>query len=210
MTRRRYHRTIITAAFVSLVTSVCWAQGMSPRDADWPRWQARVGLGAAIEAGPESLTPSVWAHAPATRVHSASLYGDYYFSLPSLTSPTGQGGFRATSGVLYGAAARGLGASPVPASVGERVALGRLALPSVAGSTDAVDGAVTLPYVGLGYTRLSVSGAWGFSADVGLISQNPGGAWRLGNALFAPQNLDDAVRSLRLTPLIHFDVRYAF
>ena len=25
-----------------------------------------------------------------------------------------------------------------------------------------------------------------------------------------PSTIDDAVRSLRLTPLIHFDVRYAF
>jgi hypothetical protein len=138
------------------------------------------------------------------------LYGDYYFSLPSLSASTGLGGFRATGGLLYGDAVRGLGRPAVPAGPNDRVSLGRQVLPALDGTADDNDSSTTLPYVGIGYTRLSVSGNWGFSADFGLVSQNPGGAWRLGRSMLGPQNLDDAVRNLRLAPLVHVDVRYSF
>jgi hypothetical protein len=98
----------------------------------------------------------------------------------------------------------------VPAGPKDRVSLGRQVLPALGASPDDHDSSTTLPYVGIGYTRLSVSGNWGFSADFGLVSQNPGSAWHLGRSVLGPQNLDDAVRNLRLAPLVHVDVRYSF
>jgi hypothetical protein len=201
-------RRLAATALLMLMTSVCSAQTSLGPDGPWPRWQARFSLGTVAEPSAGLLSPSVWAQAPEARVQSASLYGDYYFSLPSLNAPTALGGFRATSGLLFGAAARGLGAAALPAGPGSNFALGRLSLP--AASADAGDRNAAVPYVGLGYTRLSISGGWGFSADIGLVSQNPGGAVRLGGALLGQQSLDEAVRKLRLEPLVQFDVRYSF
>lgn len=59
------------------------------------------------------------------------------------------------------------------------------------------------PYVGVGYSGASSRGGWGFNADLGLAAQNPG-ALRLG------QRLDDAVRELRLQPLVQFEMSYRF
>jgi hypothetical protein len=59
------------------------------------------------------------------------------------------------------------------------------------------------PYVGVGYSGASSRSGWGFNADLGLAAQNPG-ALRLG------QRLDDAVRELRLQPLIQFEMSYRF
>ena len=63
----------------------------------------------------------------------------------------------------------------------------------------------TLPYMGVGYTGLSVRSGWSFSADLGLVAQNPGGL-----KLIRSQSLDDAVREMRLAPLLQFGVSYAF
>jgi hypothetical protein len=201
-------RCLLAAA--ALASSACSAQGLASAELDWPRFQARLSLGAASEPGAVVPASSVWSREPASRLHSASLYGDYYFSLPYLTAPSGLGGFRATSGLLYGDAVRGIGRSAIPVDARNSFSLGRQMSASLGSSSDDSDDASTAPYVGIGYTRLSVSGNWGFSADVGLLSQNPGGAWRLGRALLGSQYLDDAVRNLRLAPLVHVDVRYSF
>lgn len=201
-------RALAAAALLTLAPFAS-AQGLAASDDAWPRWQARAAIGLSADTTAAGAL-RMGASAPPGRVHSMALYGDYYFSLPSLGASTALGGFRATSGLIVGPAALALGPSAIAAGRGRAWALGRTDVPS-AWSTDGGDtpsGAT--PYVGLGYTRLSRNGGWGFSADVGLVAQNPSGAWRAGRSLFAPQNLDDAVRNLRLTPLVHVDVRYAF
>jgi hypothetical protein len=205
----KYPRKCLLAA-AALASSACSAQGLASAEMDWPRFQARLSLGAASEPGAAATASSVWSREPASRLHSASLFGDYYFSLPYLTAPTGLGGFRATSGLLYGDAVRGLGRSAIPVDPRNNFSLGRQLSPPLDNSSDDSDHGSTAPYVGIGYTRLSVSGNWGFSADLGIVSQNPGGAWQLGRALLGSQYLDDAVRNLRLAPLVHVDVRYSF
>ena len=208
VTRPRFRA--LTAGLLASLASLCSAQGLLGADSTWPRWQARFAVGTAADSALVAPGASFWASATEARIRSASLYGDYYFHLPSLVSPSVLGGFRATSGVLFGSAGRGLGASALPGASGNGFSLGRVPLSTALDSVDGPESDSPLPYVGLGYTRLSVSGRWGFSADVGMVSQNPGAAPRLGSALFAPQNLDDAVRNLRLTPLVHVDVRYSF
>ncbi len=182
------HKSLKSAVLASLgaAAAACSmgavaADGLSISDAAWPRWQTRVSITA-----PAALPGAE------TRVLSASLLGDYYFSVPRLLPLTAQGGLRATSGVITVSGGYGSG----------------LARPSLNGA-DALE---SLPYLGLGYTRLSARGGWGFSADVGLVAQNPANAWRLGRALLGNprQDLDDAVRSLRLAPHMQLGVRYTF
>lgn len=61
------------------------------------------------------------------------------------------------------------------------------------------------PYVGLGYAGTGLRGDWGFSADVGIAAQNPGAVSRIGRA-----DLADALREMRLQPVIRFGVSYNF
>lgn len=65
------------------------------------------------------------------------------------------------------------------------------------------EGLQAWPYVGVGYSGASARHGWGFNADLGLAAQSPG-ALRLG------QRLDDAVRELRLQPLLQLEVSYRF
>ncbi|HEY6132353.1 MAG TPA: hypothetical protein VIW70_00130 [Rubrivivax sp.] len=205
-------RTLLAASALAAAASgpAIAAEGLVSADWVWPRVQARVSLGATAGPGDSLALPSAGLGAAAPRMQSASIYGDYYFNQPLLAAPRGLGGFRATSGLLYGAAVRGLGRPAIPGSPGDTLSLGRQTMPALDALSDDGASSDTLPYVGIGYTRLSVNGGWGFSADVGMVSENPGGTWRFGRALLGPQNLDDAVRNLRLAPLVQFDVRYAF
>jgi hypothetical protein len=211
MTQRLLRRLLTASALAAVAGPALAADYLAGSDWVWPRVQARVSLGASPAPGDALALPfGAGLSGPASTVQSASIYGDYYFNQPLLAAPRGLGGFRATSGLLYGAAVRGLGRPAIPGSPSDTVSLGSQTMPALNTWSDDSTGSTTLPYVGIGYTRLSVDGGWGFSADVGMVSQNPGGTWRLGRALLGPQNLDDAVRNLRLAPLVQFDVRYAF
>lgn len=66
------------------------------------------------------------------------------------------------------------------------------------------------PYLGVGYAGVGVRGDWGFSADVGLAAQNPGAATRFGRVFTGTLDLNDALRDLRLQPVIRFGVNYIF
>ena len=124
---------------------------------------------------------------PATGV---SVLGDYYFGLAQWVPVSPQGGLRATGGVIQPP-----GRMP---GILRTVALG-------------ADSPESMPYLGLGYTRLAVDRGWGFRADVGLVAHSPGQAVRLGKALLGqPQDLEDAVRGLRLAPMFQLGVRYSF
>lgn len=166
----------------------------------WARWQGRLLLG--TQATPWRPTFG----ATTTRLGSVSVYGDYYFSR-SLVGPLQLGGFRATSGLIYGPRA-GLGAVPV----GSAYSIGaRQSAPSTAGyAGDVAADPATVPYLGVGYSNLSVRSGWSFSADLGLVAQGAGGTARLGRSLYGSQSLDDAVRELRMTPLVQLGVSYAF
>jgi opacity protein-like surface antigen len=170
----------------------------------WARWQGRLSLGA------PSTAWRIGAETAAPKLTSASVMGDYYFgrSLAGIGQP---GGFRASSGLITGP--RGVLSTGQPGlmaggsfSTGSRL-LGQTAAPYGAETTS--DNA-TLPYLGLGYTGLSVRSGWSFSADLGLVAQSPGNAVRLGRVFGGGQSLDDLVRDLRLSPLLQVGVSYAF
>ena len=173
----------------------------------WARWQGRLSLGSSVapwRLGVESA---------ATRFNSASLMGDYYFSR-SLTNGTRLGGFRATSGLIIGpkgtlgalGTGQPSGAAGGAFTIGSR-SYGASALPY---GIDATTDTATVPYLGVGYTNLSVRSRWGFSADLGLVGQSSNNGARLGRALTGGQSLDDVIRDMRLAPMFQLGVSYSF
>jgi hypothetical protein len=170
---------------------------LNPDQLPWARWQGRLSLGTASPAwrpGVESI-----------KVSSASLMGDYYIGR-SLVGPGSAGGFRATSGLIFGPRVSLTTGQPGPTagnafSIGSRL-FGQTAMPY---TSDTTGENTTLPYLGLGYTNLATRSGWSFSADLGLVAQTPSGIKAIRS-----QSLDDAVREMRLAPLVQLGVSYAF
>jgi hypothetical protein len=166
---------------------------------NWPQWQGRWVLGSA----PQTLNDSA-------RWRSSSLLGDYYFYRHGVTSPTSPvGGFRATSGLMFGHPAprllTGLGPNLTSGHGLARTGLGQ----HPDSSPRDVDH-TTSSYLGLGYTLLSLRGGWGVSADIGLASL-PRSAIAIGpDSSLGRSSLEDNLRDLRLTPLLQLGLSYSF
>jgi len=170
----------------------------------WARWQGRLSLGTTSQAWQLGVEGSPG------KLSAASLMGDYYFG-PSFSGPGRLGGFRATSGLIIGPRRALSTGQPGPASgsafsFGSRL-FGQTSAPY---APEASVDTATVPYLGFGYTGLSVRSGWSFSADLGLVAQSPGNSTRLGRALSSGQSLDDVVRDMRLAPLLQFGVSYSF
>jgi hypothetical protein len=162
----------------------------------WPRWQARFGLatsGSALEAG------NRW------QLSSGQLLGDYYWSGLRPVGAGRSGGFRATSGLLLGQRAMALGTPALASAQGMGLTLSRsIRLAPSAGDTQEAWSAA--PYVGIGYSGVSLRGGWGFTADLGLAGNGGGLRARRDSA----QGIDELLRELRLTPVLQFGASYAF
>jgi hypothetical protein len=65
------------------------------------------------------------------------------------------------------------------------------------------------PYLGIGYSGNGERGDWGFSADIGLAAQSLGATVRLGR-VFQGNSVGDALRDLRLQPVVRFGMTYSF
>jgi hypothetical protein len=195
--------TLMTAAaLLSLAAAVAQAQNglqLPTATPNWPQWQGRLALG----QGPQTLNES-------PRWRSGSLLGDYYFYRHSMTSPTSpMGGFRATSGLMFGNAAprllTGLGPNTTSGLGLTRTGLGQRS----DGWLSEADHATT-SYLGFGYTLLSLRGGWGLSADIGLASL-PRSTTALGpGSSLGRSGLEDNLRDLRLTPLLQLGLSYSF
>jgi hypothetical protein len=171
----------------------------------WARWQGRLSLGTTAP-----LPSRLGVDAQAQKLSNASVMGDYYFSR-SLAGIGQPGGFRASSGLITGP--RGVLSTGQPGmSSGSTFSIGSSLLGPAATTYvgESTSDSATLPYVGFGYTGLSIRGGWSFSADLGLVAQSPGNAARIGRVLGGNQSLDDVVRDMRLAPLLQFGVSYAF
>ncbi len=204
MTRNLPWATATVAAAALLGTTIGGANAAGPAHGqeDWPRWQGRLTLGAA------SAPLRLGAHDRNASRASLSLMGDYYFARPGWALIE-QGGFRATSGLVLGHGARSLLTLGTPSSAQPlRLQARQRSDPWSAWPAGTAPDSSTHAYVGLGYTGVS-RGGWGFSADVGLLSHD-GHAARLGRAAAGNDGLDDALRALRLAPLVQLGVSYAF
>ncbi len=192
------------------IASSAWSQeglGLTP-NADtltWARWQGRISLG---------TTTPVWRSAlasyetPGLKPSSLAMMGDYYFTKSMLGSAS-VGGFRATGGVVIGPRASLWATASTLASGGGLSVERRLFTdrPPLSGADAAIE-SVTAPYIGVGYTGLSARGGWSLSADMGVLALAPGNAVRFGR--FGGNSLNDAVREMRLSPVLQLGVSYSF
>ena len=204
---------ILNAALAAAAVSAPWAaqgEGLKPNSdtLPWARWQARLAFGTPAPAWRASLDGYDRA---GLSVSSASLMGDYYFAR-SMAAGGIASGFRATSGLIVGPraalwTARPGGTAPTGAfSVDRRL----FETPSAPFNPDAAIDNATLPYLGIGYSGLSLRGGWSFSADLGWVAFAPGNAVKLGRVLGGAQTLDDLLRDLRLSPVVQLGVSYSF
>ena len=117
--------------------------------------------------------------------NSIRLFGDYYFFDPGQSNRGAAlgslvGGFRASTGIVG------------------------LAQPMTLYETRP-DPLQSLPYIGLGYSRLLFHSQLSLNADFGLASQNHG------HSLFnSASSLDDVTSQLRWAPVMAVNVRYSF
>jgi hypothetical protein len=166
----------------------------------WPQWQARLGLtttASAIDAGTR------W------QVNAGQLLGDFYWSGLRPAGVGRSGGLRATSGLLLGQRSLALGTPTLPSSLGVGLTLSRSVRPLTSLGENVSEPWSTVPYVGIGYSGISLRGGWGFSADVGLAGTS-GGLRPRRDAAFGAQGVEDLLRELRLTPVLQFGASYAF
>lgn len=180
--------TVAASMLLALASTQGMAEGFTvPRlEADSPPWQARrLVLATPLPAS------AFWSGAD-TRLRldgrfTNLLLGDRYFNIPGLN--LGPGSLRASTGLLVA---------------------GRLSGPTLRLGESALQVPRSAPYLGLGYSGLSLKGGWALSADIGVVVDNPAGATRFGSALLGHQSFDSALRELRLSPLMQLAVSYAF
>lgn len=202
---------------IAQATSVWAADGLgigsSADKTPWARWQGRLSLGSAsVGNSAPHWRPGVSAFDSSTlKLNSFSLMGDYYFSRASLGA-NNAGGFRATSGIIVGPRSSSLWAAAPSLAAGgvlsvDRRLFGQSARPI---GMDAGIDTATLPYLGVGYSGLSGQGGWAFSADLGLVGQSSGNAFKLGRAPSTAPSLDEQLRDMRLSPVLQLGVSYSF
>ena len=205
---------VITALAASISIACQAGQGLTaPRpDVWWPQWQARLSLQTAPLASALLYSDRSTQAGLSTQrgVQGGALLGDYYFARPLM------GQLRASGGLMFGP----LGGAPhgfastqlaVPGSaLPNRLGLSLLGAATPASKWTASESTETVPYVGLGY-----SGSWwrdslSLTADLGMVSERPTAAGNVGRAVFGNQGMNQALRDLRLSPVLQLGMRYAF
>ena len=177
-------------------------QDVSAQQPAWPRWQARVGLSTRSTSTVE--TSAAW-HASA-----GQMLADYYLDSVRLGASGSIGGLRATSGLLIGQRSLALGTPALTSGQGSSLTLLRSLRPAVGMPGDgAQEPWSAVPYIGIGYSGVSLRGGWGFTADVGLAAGADGLRARRDGAL-GTQGLEDLLRELRLRPVLQVGASYAF
>ena len=203
---------VAVAAALATVEARADGDGLST-NADrfaWPNVQSRIALAPGAPGWRADLAP---VERSGLQVGSLGLLGDVYFGgAKSASAGAASTGFRATSGLLIGARSPLLGSSTTPTS-GGLYASNRQLFGASASSLAVVDASVdssTVPYIGIGYNNLAGKSGWSFSADLGVVSQNPGNVVRFGRVFGGTQNLDDVIRDMRLAPVVQLGVSYSF
>jgi hypothetical protein len=200
-----------TAAMAAAIPWLAHAEGLKADldEVPWARWQARLALGATTPLWRGGIDSS---DRGASTIGSASLMGDYYFARTMAAGGVANG-FRATSGLIVGPRANlwtgrpGFGSSGT-FSIDRRLLDSSSLAPG--GSDYPASDVSTTPYLGIGYTGLSLRGGWSVSADLGLVALAPGNAVKLGRVVGGTQSLDELLRDLRLSPVIQLGVSYSF
>ena len=199
---------VATAPIVS--ASAAAGDGLTPNvdNIPWVRWQGRLSLGSQAPAWRSNLGQF---ESSGLKVHGVSLMGDYYFKRTSLDAAN-TGGFRATGGVILGQRSLLWATPPAVLAPGAVFGVDRRMLWSATSSSayEPAGDLGSLPYVGVGYTGLSLRGGWSLSADLGRVAMSPASAIRLGRVVGGTQSLDDLLRDMRLAPVVQLGVSYSF
>jgi hypothetical protein len=176
------HRRLAALTLFSLAAASQAAGPGLALDAPQASWPR---WGARLQVSTDPLTQGDLPAATAlSRAHAVQLLGDYYIDRPRLGEA---GGLRLSSG-LWMTARR------------DTLAVG---LPWASATLE------SWPYLGIGYSASSARGGWGLHADLGLAMRNPGGL-RLDRLIGGGQALDDALRELRLRPMLQIGASYSF
>ncbi len=189
----RITRVLFAASAAGLGLACQAGQGLATPQAEtwWPQWQARLSVmgpqgAASVLARPGEVFTNGLA-LPSGRP-TLALLGDYYFARPAF------GQFRASGGLLWGA------------SPGSSTALGGL----YAHGALTLHPADTVPYAGLGYSGTLWHDNLSLNADLGLIPERPAAAAHDSRALFGTQGMGQALRELRVSPVLQLGMRYRF
>jgi hypothetical protein len=144
---------------------------------------------------------------------AAAVSGDYYFSKELADVSLPRTGFRASSVLLIKQPGISLSdlawSSRTAASFGNPAYLSLPTLPPGMADTGA-DNVSAMPYLGIGYSDVSLKTGWGFWADIGLVVQSPGNALGLGRVLSGTQGVEELIRELRMAPMVQLGVSYSF
>jgi hypothetical protein len=175
----------------------------------WSNFQSRIAFAPGAPGWRADFAPM---ERTGLQVGGLGLLGDVYLVGTRADAGTPSTGFRATSGVLIGARSPLLGTASSSSAGGLFASNRRLfgASPGTLTASDASVDSSTVPYIGIGYSNLAVKSGWSFSADLGVVSQNPGNVVRFGRVFSGAQSLDDVVRDMHLAPVVQLGVSYSF
>jgi hypothetical protein len=143
---------------------------------------------------------------PGTAQARARLLGDYYLTGPGFGGAQVNGGLRVTSGLAIGPSDGTAALPPTRLEGGLQWGPRDLGVPLA----ERQGARIALPYIGLGYTTLSVREGWGLSADIGLGGLRPGEQVRFGAGNPTAAQFESVLNNLRLAPVIQLGVSYAF
>jgi hypothetical protein len=207
-------KLVITALAAGIAIACQAGQGLTtPQpDAWWPHWQARLSLQAAplMSSLPYTDRSPQGGLTAQRGVQGGALLGDYYFARPLM------GQLRASGGLLFGhlgGAPLGFATGPAVGSVSAlpaRLGLSLLGGPATATRWSASEGTEPVPYVGLGYAGSWWRDSLSLTADFGMVSERPAAAGSVGRAVFGNQGVNQALRDMRLSPVLQLGMRYAF
>ena len=198
---RRRTGWVATVLWLAAPAALAQGQGLSFDDQArfGPRLQARVGINTSTALTDGSSVS--W------QQQAGVLLGDYYFSRARLGQGQVSSGFRATSGVLLGQRSLALGTPALSGTqnmVLTQLRQPRSVLPGIESSSEPW---AAVPYVGIGWSGVSVRGGWGVAADLGIAGRSSGSG---GLRVSGNQSLDDLLRELRISPMVQLGVSYAF
>ena len=210
-----FSRVVTTTLAAGFVLSSQAGQGLAAPQADtwWPQWQARLSLqaaplAAAYRAGNGLAQPGL---ATQRSVQGGALLGDYYFARSLAV-----GHFRASGGLMIGT----LGGAPqsftqtAGPSTGiaapPRLGLSLLSPSAAPSSALASENADPVPYLGFGYSGSLWHDSISLTADLGMVSERAAAAGNVGRALFGNQGMNQALRDMRLSPVLQLGMRYTF
>jgi hypothetical protein len=189
-------QALVASSLLLLAGTPALAEGLRLSPAAQASWSTRLVVGV------DPLT---------SRQPVGSLLGDrFLFQRVAAGGASSWAGLRASSGWVFGAgtAALGLASVQAPADTAAQARMPIAGIPPIPAEPTGVDRWSAAPYLGIGYSHQSNDGAWGLSADLGMVATAL--ALEFGRQPLGTARLDEAVRNLRLRPVLQLGMHYRF